>query len=533
MSALLKVKDLTVATKSRVLLDHISFEIDDMQTLALVGGSGSGKSLTSLAIMRLLPDTIFVKSGDICFEGNSLFATSESNMQKIRGSSIAMIFQEPMSALNPVIKVGKQIQESLRLHLKLPKDQLKAEVISLLKDVALDDAQRVYNSYAHQLSGGQKQRVIIAMALACKPKLLIADEPTTALDVTTQGEILGLLESIKRKRGFSMLFISHDLGVVSRVADTIAVIDSGKIVEIAGAKKIFSDPKHRYTKDLIADAKAKVLKAPNKRSKVILETKDLHVHFKRGGMFGKKSITRVLDGVNIKIYEGRTLALVGESGSGKSTLAKAILSLLPLTSGQILLDQKDIQRLKKESNISYRKSVQIVFQDPFSSLDARMRVGEIIAEGIRALRIKSFTKDEIRRYICDILNSVGLKDEHIDRYAHQFSGGQRQRIAIARALAVEPRLIICDEPTSALDVTVRAQIVELLKQIQKQRGVSYLFITHDIGILPTIADDVAVMKAGKIVEHGAVSDLLSNPKESYTKRLISASKEYTITSDAL
>ncbi len=520
----LDIENLTVSVADKMLLDNVSFTIGRAETFALVGESGSGKSLTSLAIMRLLPETLRVGNGDVKLHGTSLFAIPEYKMQHIRGSRIAMIFQEPMSALNPVMTVGVQVEEVVRLHLKLSKAKAKAHVLSLFEEVAIPDPEIRYRWYPHQLSGGQKQRVMIAMALACEPDLLIADEPTTALDVTIQAQVLQLLKRIEKERGFSILFITHDLSVVAQVADRIAVMQKGRIVETAEAEMFFKSPKHPYIQQLLKDALGSGKRALTPPSHPLLEVRNLKVYFsvKKGIFQRKRADIKAVDGVSFRIEKGKTLALVGESGSGKSTLGQAILSLVPVTEGEISFEGTNLVGLSKTQLQPYRQKIQVIFQDPFAALDPRMRVGEIIAEGMESLGIGPISKRERRKIIVKLLQKVELTGDVIDRYPHEFSGGQRQRIGIARALAVEPELIICDEPTSALDVTVRAQVLQLLKRIQEETGVSYLFITHDLSIIPAIADEVAVMQRGKIVEQGRVAEVMKRPQEAYTKTLLAA-----------
>ncbi len=521
--SILEVDSLSLEAKNQELLKSISFEIKQGEIFALVGESGSGKSLTSLAIMRLLPDAIMVTSGDIKLKKESLFTLPEYQMQKIRGKSIAMIFQEPMSALNPVMTVGEQVAEVIKIHLGLKKDAIKQKVISLFNEVGIREPKERYNWYPHQLSGGQKQRVMISMALACEPDLLIADEPTTALDVTIQAQVLKLLKKIRDERNLSILFITHDMGVVYEMADRVAVMRNGEILERADSKDFFSNPKHPYTKALLDDAMPQLNTKKDKIiEKGVLEVENLKVHFpiKKGFFRRTVGYVKAVDGVSFSIARGKTLALVGESGSGKSTIGKAILSLIKVTDGTVTFEHQNLAKLSERELKPYRRKIQVVFQDPFSALNPRMRVGEIIREGMVSLGVG--TKDRVLqdKKIEELLIKVDLKAEHALRYPHEFSGGQRQRIGIARALAVEPELIICDEPTSALDVTVRSQVLKLLKKLQEESGVSYLFITHDLSIISTIADEVAVMKDGKIVEQGLVSEVMKKPQHEYTKRLL-------------
>jgi len=525
MSNILSVKDLSLIIGKEKLLKSINFEIKKGEIFALVGESGSGKSLTSLAIMRLLPEVISVSSGDIKLKNRSLFSLPESQMQKIRGKQIAMIFQEPMSALNPVMTVGEQVAEVIRLHLGLKKDDIKKKVISLFEEVALKDPKERYNWYPHQLSGGQKQRVMIAIALACEPDLLIADEPTTALDVTIQAQVLTLLKKIRDERNLSILFITHDMAVVSQMADRVAVMRNGEILEQAECKTFFNDPQHPYTQSLLRDAMAtKEERETGKEQDKLLEVENLKVYFPIKKGFFQRTVGHVkaVDSVTLSIPRGKTLALVGESGSGKSTIGQAILSLVPITEGTVKFENKDLGRLSQTELKPYRRKIQIIFQDPFSALNPRMTIGDIIREGMVSLGVGSKERALQDEHIKELLLKVDLEAEHAYRYPHEFSGGQRQRIGIARALAVEPELIICDEPTSALDVSVRSQVLKLLRKLQQESGVSYLFITHDLSIVPTIADEVAVMKEGKIVEQGSVEDVMKNPQEEYTKTLLAA-----------
>jgi len=525
MSSILSVKNLSLTVGSDTLLDSVSFDIEHGEIFALVGESGSGKSLTSLAIIRLLPEVIAVRSGDVRLKERSLFGLSESQMQKVRGKSIAMIFQEPMSALNPVMTVGSQVAEVLQVHLGLKKDQMKEKVLSLFREVALKDPEERYHWYPHQLSGGQKQRVMIAIALACEPDLLIADEPTTALDVTIQAQVLTLLKKICKQRDLSILFITHDMAVVSEMADKVAVMKEGKIVEQAACKEFFVHPQHPYTQRLLEDARAtKALNKVEKENEPLIEVKDLKVHFpiKKGFFQRTTGFVKAVDGVTFSIAKGKTLALVGESGSGKSTIGKAILSLLDETEGTVSFEKQNLVGLDKKILSPYRRKIQVVFQDPFSALNPRMTIADIIREGMMSLGVGPKERREQDAYIEALLLKVDLEAEHMYRYPHEFSGGQRQRIGIARALAVEPELIICDEPTSALDVSVRTQVLALLTKLQEESGVSYLFITHDLSIVPMIADEVAVMKEGKIVEQGLVEEVMEDPQHSYTQKLLAS-----------
>lgn len=535
----LSVKNLCLKVGTTKLLKDISFSIKQGEIFALVGESGSGKSLTSLAIMRLLPEALQITKGRVILNQQELFSLPEYKMQKIRGKQVAMIFQEPMTSLNPVMKVGEQVAEVLRAHLNLSSKKAKERVVSLFKEVGIPSSEERYDWYPHQLSGGQKQRVMIAMALACEPDLLIADEPTTALDVTIQAQVLQLLKSLRDSRGLSILFITHDMGIVNEMADKVAVMCQGEIVEQAEKNVFFSHPTHLYTQKLLADAVPKKSFKPQINNETLLDIKQLKVHFpiKKGIFQRTVGQVKAVDGVDLKIFKGQTLALVGESGSGKSTIGMAILKLVNATGGEVYFADKndnkkpvDLISLSQREMNPLRKKVQIIFQDPFSALNPRMTVLEIIREGMTSLKVGPKTKEGQELKIDSLLDQVGLLAEHKNRYPHEFSGGQRQRIGIARALAVEPELIICDEPTSALDVSVRAQVLNLLENLQQEYQMSYLFITHDLSIIPTIAHQVAVMKQGIIVEQGFVKNVMLNPQHEYTKNLLNSTPKLILES---
>ncbi len=521
---LLRVDNITLMLPKRILLENLSFSLQKGETLALVGESGSGKSLTALSIMRLLPEAMHIASGDILLNGTSLLAMPEERMQQVRGKRIVMIFQEPMSALNPVMEVGEQVAEVIRYHENVTPKEAKRRVLALFEEVALPDVHRYYHRYPHQLSGGQKQRVMIAMALACEPELLIADEPTTALDVTVQAQVLSVLKRIQQKRGVGMLFISHDMAVVSQVADKIGVMYQGRLVELALAKSLLANPQHPYTKKLLLAASIPMASTPSTtKVEPLLAVEHLCVHFKeKRAWWQKPKVVKAVDGVTFTLARGRTVAVVGESGSGKSTLGNAILSLVATTSGTIRYQGKVINRLSKSAFRPYRKKIQVIFQDPFASLDPRMRIEQILSEGMIALGVGGNDAMKRRAYLVKLLQEVELSADILNRYPHQLSGGQRQRIGIARALAVEPELIICDEPTSALDVSVRTEVLRLLHRLQQERHIAYIFITHDLSIVPAIADDVLVMKEGKVVEYGSKERVLSSPSHPYTKQLLAA-----------
>jgi len=530
-SSVLSVQNLVLNIGDNRLIDDVSFDIEAGEIFALVGESGSGKSLTSLAIMRLLPEVINVDSGSVFLHKQNLFTLPEYQIQKVRGSKVAMIFQEPMTSLNPVMKVGDQVAEVLKVHLGLKRKAAREKVVSLFEEVGIPEADSRYDWYPHQLSGGQKQRVMIAMALACEPEVLIADEPTTALDVTIQAQVLQLLKQIRDQRGLAILFITHDMGVVHEMADTVAVMKQGKIIEKAGKDSFFTEAAHPYTQKLLKDAVPKqelktIVDAPK-----LLELTNLKVHFPiKKGLFQRTvGMVKAVDGVDLTIKRGQTLALVGESGSGKSTIGQAILKLIHTTDGQVSYTDNEteinLSELSERQMKPLRKKIQVIFQDPFSALNPRMTISEIIREGMVSLKVGSQNRQDQDKRIDELLTQVGLLTEFKHRYPHEFSGGQRQRIGIARALAVEPELIICDEPTSALDVSVRAQVLELLEELQKTYQLSYLFITHDLSIIPTIAHHVAVMQNGKLVEQGTVDEVIHNPQQEYTKQLLNSAPE--------
>ncbi|MDH3609672.1 MAG: ABC transporter ATP-binding protein [Gammaproteobacteria bacterium] len=540
-SPLLRVENLTTVfetgTRKVTAVDGISFEVNEGETFALVGESGSGKSVTALSVIRLLPEAARVTSGAVHFDKQDLLALPEREMRDIRGSGISMIFQEPMTSLNPVVKVGKQISEVLIRHKGMSKAQARQRALDLLDAVNIKNPAHTIDTYAHELSGGMKQRVMIAIALACEPKLLIADEPTTALDVTIQARVLDLINELQKKFKMAILFITHDLGVVKQVSDHVAVMKQGKIVEQSSNEIFFSNPQHDYSWDLFAalpamEKRGKPLLATNEIEKVIdqkvtekdtLRVADLKVHFPiKKGIF-KRTVGHVkaVDGVSLEIPPGKTVALVGESGSGKTTVGKGILRLVQPTSGEVTYLGLPIHQIDKQQLLEQRTNLQIIFQDPYSSMNPRMLIGDIIEEGMKALNV--LEDSEARKVrVLELLEQVGLsKDAHL-RYPHEFSGGQRQRICIARALAVNPKIIICDEPTSALDVSVQAQILDLLNDLQARLGISYLFITHNMSVVAYFADRVAVMYQGKIVEEGEVEQVLTNPQHEYTKKLLAA-----------
>lgn len=532
METVLKVNDLSVSfltsDKEFEAVQGVSFEVKKGETLGIVGESGSGKSVTARSIMRLLPSPpSYMKNGDIEFLGESLVHKTEKEMENIRGRDISMIFQDPMTSLNPTIRIGKQIAESLIKHQKLSKKEAKKQTIELLKLVGIKNSEERFNQYPHEFSGGMRQRAMIAIALACRPALLIADEPTTALDVTIQAQILNLMKDMQKRFGTSIILITHDLGVVAGMCDRVAVMKDGKIVETGTTEEIFESPKHTYTKRLLnalprLDEKKKP-KRPSLRThdieegKPLLDVKSLKQHFQ----VGKGNVLKAVDNISFFIKHGETLGLVGESGSGKSTTGRAILRLHEPTDGDILYQGMAINRLNKDELKTMRRHMQMIFQDPYSSLNPRFKVLDIIGQALDIHRL-SKTKEERKQRVEELLVMVGLEPSHAMRYPHEFSGGQRQRIGIARALAVEPDFIVCDEPLSALDVSIQSQIVELLEDLQHRLGLTYLFIAHDLSMVKHISDRVAVMYAGKIVELAESEELYANPQHPYTKSLLSA-----------
>ena len=526
MAPLLSVEQLSVTfNRQHTVVDSISFIIYPGETFALVGESGSGKSITALSVLRLLPNNARLTARGITLGDENLLAKTELEFCSLRGRRIGLIFQDPMSSLNPVMTIGDQVAEAIRQHFSLSNGELQLRVLELLQQVELPSPQQRIKDFPHQLSGGQRQRVMIAIALAGKPDLLIADEPTTSLDVTIQAQILALLKTIQQQTGMALWLISHDLALVSTIADRVAVMQQGKIVEMASASELFGQAQHPYTQKLLAALPSlqSCLQHCAGEQPPLLEVSDFHCHYPiRKGLFKRiVGYVKAVDGVSFTIQKGKTLALVGESGCGKTTLGKSLLNLIPSQAGNVKIDGIELNGLGGERLRQQRASMQIIFQDPFSSMNPRMLVGDIIAEGITALH-PEVTNVECKARVSQLLQQVGLPAESALRYPHEFSGGQRQRICIARALAVRPKLIVCDEPTSALDVSVQAQIIQLLKTLQQEQGISYLFITHDLAVVAEIADDVAVMYQGKIIEQGGVEQVLIKPQQGYTKKLLGA-----------
>ena len=524
---LLDVRDLSVAfhqpSGDTIAVDHVSFSIQRGQCVALVGESGSGKSVSALSVLKLLPyPTASHPSGSILFKGRDLLTMSEREMRGIRGNDISIIFQEPMTSLNPLHTIESQIGEILQLHQGIGGQMARSRTLELLTQVGIPDPQTRLKSYPHQLSGGQRQRVMIAMALANEPDLLIADEPTTALDVTVQAQILALLAEIRKRLGMSLLFITHDLGIVRRIADAVCVMNGGKIVEQGPVEDVFTAPKHPYTRALLAAEPKPDPAPPRPESPVVISTDDLKVWFpiKRGLLRSTVGHIKAVDGVSLSVRKGETLGVVGESGSGKTTLDLALLRLIS-SDGPIVFLGSEIQGLRFEEMRPFRRDMQIVFQDPFGALSPRMSVGDIIAEGL-SVHQKSLTQTEREARVIQALCDVGLDPATRFRYPHEFSGGQRQRISIARAVVLEPNFVVLDEPTSALDMLFQAQMVDLLRELQRRRDLTYMFISHDLRVVASLASHLIVMRDGKVVEEGAAADLFKRPQTDYTRALFAA-----------
>jgi microcin C transport system ATP-binding protein len=525
---LLDVRDLSVTFdigrgRTFTAVDHVSFTLEKGETLALVGESGSGKSVTALSVLQLLPyPHAKHPTGSIRFKGEELVGAPERRLRGVRGNRIAMIFQEPMTSLNPLHTIEKQIGETLRIHKGLSGNVARARIIELLRLVGLGaQAEKRLDAYPHQLSGGQRQRVMIAMALANEPDLLIADEPTTAVDVTIQAQLLKLLKELQERMGMAMLFITHDLNIVRKLAHRICVMQQGRIVETGAVHDVFTKPQHDYTRHLLAAEPKGEPAPPPAQARTVLAARDVRVWFpiKAGVLRHTVGHVKAVDGVDVTLREGHTLGVVGESGSGKTTLGLALLRLEAST-GTIEFDGRASQDLRASELRPMRKEMQIVFQDPFGSLSPRLSVSEIIEEGLRIHKIGS--PEEREAMIIEALNEVRLDPETRHRYPHEFSGGQRQRVAIARALVLKPRLVVLDEPTSALDMSVQAQIVDLLRELQEKYRLAYLFISHDLRVVRALADEVMVLKDGKVVERGASAQVFEQPREAYTRALMAA-----------
>jgi microcin C transport system ATP-binding protein len=524
---LLEVEDLSVAFTqggvTTLAVDRVSFAIRPGETLALVGESGSGKSVSALSIMKLLHyPAASHPSGRIRFQDVDTLTADDRTLRGIRGNEIGIVFQEPMTSLNPLHTIEDQVGEVLKLHQGMSDTRARERVLELLTMVGIPEPETRMQSYPHQLSGGQRQRVMIAMALANNPKLLIADEPTTALDVTIQAQILKLLKELQQDTGMAMLLITHDLGIVRKMADRVCVMTRGKIVETGTVQEIFEAPKHPYTQRLLAAEPKGEPPPADPSAPVVMEADNLRIWFpiKRGLFKRTVGHIKAVDGVSIKVRQGQTVGVVGESGSGKTTLGLAMLRLIQ-SEGRIAYLGRPIDKATKQELRPLRKELQIVFQDPYGSLSPRMPVSDIVAEGLM-VQDKTLSLDERRQRVAIALEEVGLDPAVMDRYPHEFSGGQRQRIAIARAMALQPRFVLLDEPTSALDVSVQAQIVDLLRELQARHGLAYMFISHDLKVVRALANDVLVMKGGRVVEAGPTSEIFKNPKTDYTRALISA-----------
>ena len=528
MDKILEIKNLVIDFESKDstfrAVDNISLEIAKGKTLSLVGESGSGKSVTALSVLQLLPEgTVrYSKESSIEFEGRQIIGGSKKDITSLRGNKISMIFQEPMTSLNPYQKVGYQIDESLIIHRGLSKKEAREKTLDLLKKVKIPEPEIKVNSYPHQLSGGQRQRIMIAMALANEPELLIADEPTTALDVTVEKALLELLADLQKEFGMSILFITHDLNIVKKFSDDVCVMKDGQIVEAGRVKELFDDPKHPYTIKLLNSIPGKKEKL-NTDNELLLSGSEVDINYPVAkNLFGQTTeFLNAVKKVDIKIYSGSTTGLVGESGSGKSSLARALLGI-ENSEGKIIFDKKNINKLSSSEIRNFKKDFQIVFQDPFGSLSPRMTIGEIVGEGLKVHQ-PNLIKEERREKIVQALNDVELESSSFSRFPHELSGGQRQRVAIARAIILEPKLILLDEPTSALDVSIQMQILNLLKDLQSRLGLAYLCISHDLKVIRFLSDYVYVMKDGNIVEDGISDDLFESPNHIYTQELLAAS----------
>jgi microcin C transport system ATP-binding protein len=523
---LIDVRNLSVAfgegADTTRVVKGVSFTVGNGETVALVGESGSGKTVSAMSILRLLPNSASHPTGEILFEGKDILKANEAQLRAIRGRRISIIFQEPMTTLNPLHTIEKQVGEIIKLHQKVSDQATRTRVIELLTKVGIRDAEKRLGAYPHQLSGGQRQRVMIAIALANEPDLLIADEPTTALDVTIQAQILELLKSLQKEMGMAMLLITHDLGIVRHMAERVYVMQNGEIVETGNAEEVFTSPKHPYTRHLLEAEPKGSPPSTNLSAPVVVETDDLKVWFpiKHGFLQRTVDYVKAVDGLSMKLRAGETLGVVGESGSGKTTLGLAILRLLS-SKGPIAYVGKRIDGLTNKQMRPLRKEMQVVFQDPYGSLSPRLTIEQIIEEGL-LIQNPELNEDQRRSRVAAALTEVGLDPGARDRYPHEFSGGQRQRIAVARAMVLEPKFVMLDEPTSALDMSVQAQIVDLLRDLQTKHDLAYLFISHDLKVVRALCNYVIVMKNGKVVEEGPARDIFESPKEDYTKALLAA-----------
>ena len=521
---LLEVDHLSVRFGAATVVDRVSFSVAAGEKFALVGESGSGKSITALSVLRLVDAA--TSSGAIRFEGVDLMAHTELQMQALRGRQIGMIFQEPMTALNPLYTVGNQIAEVLELHEALRPNAARARAIELLDRTGIPEPARRIDAYPHQMSGGQRQRAMIAMALACRPKLLIADEPTTALDVTIQAQVLALLDELQREMGMALLFITHDLNLVRRIADRVGVMERGKLVETGSTQEVFARPQHAYTQRLLAAKPVRVITPVAVDAPALLRADGVQVQFKiPAGWFSHRAFTAV-NRAGFNLQRGQTIGIVGESGSGKTTLGMAVLALQAVSAGSVQLDGERISGAERSVLRRMRRRMQVVLQDPFASLSPRMTVGQIVGEGL-ALHRPELSEPERDALVLAMLDEVGLSDRHgvahvLQRYPHEFSGGQRQRIAIARAVVLEPDVLVLDEPTSALDVSVQQQVLALLAELQQRRGLAFLFISHDLAVIRAMAHHVMVMKNGDVIEEGETLALFDAPRQAYTRELLAA-----------
>ncbi len=524
---ILQIKDLSVAFtqagETTTAVDRISFDIKRGETVALVGESGSGKSVSALSVLKLLQyPAASHPTGEILFKGRDMLQSSDDTLRKVRGNDITMIFQEPMTSLNPLHTIEQQIAEILSLHKGLSGEHARKRVIELLTQVGIHDPETRLGAYPHQMSGGQRQRVMIAMALANEPELLIADEPTTALDVTVQAQILELLKELQEKNGLSMLFITHDLGIVRRISDRCCVMQRGKIVEQGVTSDIFAKPQHEYTQHLLSAEPKGSPPETNLDASLVMSATDMKVWFpiKKGLLRRTVDHVKAVDGISLELREGQTLGVVGESGSGKTTLGMALTRLIS-SEGKIAFIGKDINEYSFKQMRGLRDRMQVVFQDPYGSLSPRMSVGEIIAEGL-TIHQSDLSRKERDQLVINALKETGLDPETRHRYPHEFSGGQRQRIAIARAMVLQPKFVMLDEPTSALDMSVQAQVVDLLRDLQQRRGLAYMFISHDLKVVKALANQVIVMRLGKVVEQGSAEQIFENPQTDYTRKLMAA-----------
>jgi ABC-type microcin C transport system duplicated ATPase subunit YejF len=524
--------DFALHTGTVSAVKGVSFSLNKGETLALVGESGSGKSVTAMSILQLLPPVARYPQGSIRYDGQEMLGARPGTLQTIRGNRVAMVFQEPMTSLNPLQTVEQQVAEVLTEHRGMDRKEARARVLELFRLVGIPDAERRLSAYPHELSGGQRQRVMIAMALACEPDVLIADEPTTALDVTIQAQIMALLKDLQQRFGMAMLFITHDLGIVHHFADRVCVMRLGEVVEQGSTREVFANPQHPYTRELLDAEPHGHKEPPPEDAPVLLEARDVKVWFPiRGGWFSRVTgHVKAVDRISLTLREGQTLGIVGESGSGKSTLGKAILKLLD-SDGRIRFEGAAIDGLSPLQMKPLRRKMQVVFQDPFGSLSPRMTIGEVIAEGLK-VHEPLMSARQREAAVIQALEEVAIDPGLRNRYPHEFSGGQRQRIAIARAMVLKPKFLLLDEPTSALDRSVQVKVVDLLKALQRKYGLTYLFISHDLAVVRAMADEVIVMQHGRVVEHGRAEQIFHHPRQDYTRQLLAASFDLELTDGA-